>query len=105
MIDIQAPTRPTQPTRPAEPTYSDVISVAISYATLDAAGKDHYKVLLTEYRNRLSLFNREQATLVDILNHIQSTVARGLRTYMYGLDTPYNILKALKKRLASTDRT
>jgi hypothetical protein len=104
LVNINAATQPMQPTRPAEPLYQDIKQSATSYTALDDKEKDHYKVLLTEYRNRLARFDKEQAALIDILNHIQNTVARGLRTYMYGLDTPFEILKALKKRLAPTDR-
>ena len=48
-------------------------------------------------------YERQQKAQLDILNFIQNTVARNLRPYIQGLNTPYAILKALEKRLAPTD--
>ena len=105
IIDVNAATLPQQPVRPAEPRYWDVEPVAQSYSQLTADGKDHYKVLMDEYRMRVEQYERQQKALVDILDFIQNTVARNLRPCIHSLSTPYAILKALEKRLASTDRT
>lgn len=104
LVDISAATQPPQPTRPAEPSYQDINPVAISFAGLTNPEKEHYKVLLTEYRNRLVSFNEERTAFIEINDLIQRSIARGLKTYIRGLNTPYEMLKALKKRLAPTDR-
>ena len=104
LVDISAATQPPQPTRPAEPSYQDINPVAISFAGLTAEEKEHYKVLLTEYRNRLASFNEERAAFIEINDLIQRSISRGLKTYIRGLDTSYEMLKVLKKRLTPTDR-
>ena len=61
-------------------------------------------MLLTEYRNQLAEFNEERVVFVEISDLIQRSIARGLKIYIRGLDTSYEMLKVLKKRLAPTDR-
>ena len=48
-------------------------------------------------------YEKQQKALLNILDFIQSTVARSLRPYIYNLNTRYAILKVLKKCLALTD--
>ena len=96
LIDVNAAT-PRQLIRPVEPNYIDVNPGAQSYAGLDADQKDHYKILVAEYQMRVETYKRQEKALLAILDLIQSTVSRNLRSYIHGLDTPHSILKALKK--------
>jgi hypothetical protein len=108
LIDPELAVQPAQPVRPNEPQYIDVNSTFDldnqTYANLTDSQKDHYKVLMSEYRIRSDQFEKKQRALIEIVELIQNTTARNLRPYIRGLDTPYDILKALKKRLAPTDR-
>jgi hypothetical protein len=59
---------------------------------------------MQEYRTRLNKFGKREKALAEIVEHIHKTLALTLRPYIRGVDFRCNILQALKKRLAPTDR-
>ncbi|ERF70140.1 hypothetical protein EPUS_00327 [Endocarpon pusillum Z07020] len=77
LVDISAAIAPRPPTRPEKPTYKDINPIAESYAALNDAEKDHYKVLQTEYRTDLARYDQDRIAVRDIIYHIQDTTARG----------------------------
>ncbi|KAF7507849.1 hypothetical protein GJ744_010013 [Endocarpon pusillum] len=70
LVDITAATAPREPFRPECPTYQDVNPLAVSYAALDDAGKDMFKVLHTSYRTEIARYDKEQAAVRDLIYHI-----------------------------------
>jgi hypothetical protein len=59
---------------------------------------------MQEYRTRLNKFGKREKALAEIVEQIHRTLALTLRPYIRGVDFRCNILQALKKRLAPTDR-
>lgn len=104
LIDVDADPPPHQPTMPVRPRYQQVRAGVTSYADLEPEEKDHFKVLMSEYRIRMERYEKQQKALIDILDFIQATMGRNLRAYIHGKSTPVEILKALKKALGPTDR-
>lgn len=104
LIDVDAEPLPQQLTMPMRPRYQHVRAGVTSYAELEPEEKDHFKVLMSEYRIRMERYEKQQKALIDILDLIQATIGRNLRAYIYGKSTPVEILKALKRPLGSTDR-
>jgi hypothetical protein len=100
-VDVVAP---QQLQEPVEPEYENVRTGAVSFVALDDKERDHYKILIQEYRTRLNKFEKREKALAEIVEHIHKTLALTLRPYIRGVDSPHDILQALKKRLAPTDR-
>jgi len=62
-----------------------------------------YKVLLTEYRKDLATVKQVLDTLQIVQNHIVTTISISNVVYIIDKSTVYQMLVALKKRLAPTD--
>ncbi|KAF7511614.1 hypothetical protein GJ744_003777 [Endocarpon pusillum] len=82
----------------------DINRATASYTALTDPEKDQFKTLLSQHRVQMSLYTKQQNSVLEILDFINNTVGCSLRTHMQALSTLYDILKALKKRLAPTDR-
>jgi hypothetical protein len=104
-VDIDADTQPVQPQRPVEPEYTDVKPGAAAWIALSADEKEQYRFLTQKYRMKLDLYKEQKKALNELQDFIHNTVAAHLAPLMDGLSTVYDILQALKKRLALTDRT
>jgi hypothetical protein len=100
LIDPDLAEMPVQPIRPNRPEYSDVQPDCQSYLDLTEAQKRQYRALLNKYRGQTRQFEKRHRALVAISNFIDATVSRDLRPFYYDLDTPYDILNDLKKRVA-----
>lgn len=96
--------KPIPPTVPIEPNHTTIDPDSESYDDLTNAEKEKYKFLIGKYRTALDRHNILRKRFIDIENVIQDTIAVGLRPHIRGKDHPYDVLKALKKRLAPTDR-
>ena len=64
---------------------------------------DIYKVLLTEYCKDLATVKQVLDTLQMVRNHIVTTISVSNVVYIIDKSTVYQMLVALKKRLAFTD--
>ncbi len=104
LVDINKAIAPIQLESPAEPLISSIDADAQSFIDLTGSEKDHFKVLISQHQMRMRAYEKQQKAITEVLDFIQGTVARNLRPYMRKLGTPYAILRALKKRLAPTDR-
>jgi hypothetical protein len=104
-VDIDADTQPVQPQRPVEPEYTDVKPGAAAWIALSADEKEQYRFLTQKYRMKLDLYKEQKTALNELQDFIYNIVAAHLAPLMDGLSTVYDILQALKKRLALTDRT
>ena len=80
-------------------------AAAASFSHLDATQQLYYKVVLDEYKDNVREFDQQEKALNKIFALITDTTARHLRTYTRDLDTPCDILQALRKRLEPTSFT
>ena len=64
---------------------------------------DMYKVLLAEYREDLATVKQVLDTLQTVQNHVVTTISITNVIYIKDKSTVYQMLVALKKRLALTD--
>ena len=102
-IDLNATEEPPRLREPTEPEITHVKAAATSLADLSAGEREMYKILRDEYRTKLARYERKRVALIDIKNHILSTVSRQNLSYILDKQTPWQILTALQKRLAPTD--
>jgi hypothetical protein len=72
-------------------------------ATLTLDEREVYKLLYNEYKDNLSLVKQQIESLRQIRNHIMTSTGKDNIVYLKGKTTIYNMLVALKKRLAPTD--
>jgi hypothetical protein len=70
---------------------------------LTPAELDTYKVMLAEYREDLTTVKQVLDTLQTVQNHVVTTVSIINIVYIKDKSTVYQMLVALKKRLALTD--
>lgn len=103
-IDVDATTPPPQPIKPIDPKITDVKPDATVFSALSPEQKEDYKFLANQYRTRLDSYKTEKKELGDIYTLIQDTIALHYKPYIIDESTPYKVLKALKKRIAPTER-
>src|SRR5271155_1631553 len=94
---------PAIPSRPEKPTAKDVNPAKSSTTSLTTTELDMYKVLLTEYREDLATVKQVLDTLQTVRNHVVTTISVTNVVYIKDKTTVYQMLVALKKRLAPTD--
>ena len=70
---------------------------------LDREEKETYKLLMTEYREDLAIAKQVLDTVQVVQNHIVKTVSTSNIVYISDKTSVYQMLVALKKRLAPTD--
>ena len=70
---------------------------------LSSAEREQFKDLYHQYKHQLDIFNRQEVALVSLRSYIQETVARHNLRYTLKENTPFDMLVALKKRVAPTD--
>ena len=102
-LDPDIDTEPAVPNRPVMPSPKDVNQEKDSLLALDAAEKETYKLLLTVYKEDLAIAKQVLDTIQAVRKHIVTTVSANNITYIDGKPTVYQMLVALKKRLAPTD--
>jgi hypothetical protein len=95
---------PAQPTEPQEPTPELINASKQTVQTLDSTELNLYRMLTTTYNTRLRLYEQKTKEIRNVRKHIRGTISEKNITVIENLDTPYQILKALKKRLAPTDQ-
>jgi hypothetical protein len=105
LIDVTQKEAPSPLEKPQRPLPSDVKTGVISLANLDPSGQALFRVLFDDYKDRAREFEQQEKALNEIFSLITDTTARPLRTYFRQLNTPYEILQALKKRLEPTALT
>jgi hypothetical protein len=98
-LDIE----PIVPNRPEKPSPRDVNPNKASILELDAAEKETFKLLLSMYKEDLAIAKQVLDTIQTVRNHIVTTVSTRNIVYINDKTTVYQMLVALKKRLAPTD--
>jgi hypothetical protein len=104
LIDPDLATEPPRPTEPLKPTPQDVKSDAHGLTDLNSQQIELFKLLRDEYKIDLAKYERKRTALTQIRQLIISTVSRTNLTYILEKTTPYQMLAALKLRIAPTDR-
>jgi len=102
-LDPDLNTEPIVPTRPEMPKPKDVNPVKTTLLELDAAEKETFKLLITMYKEDLAIAKQVLDTIQTVRNHIVTTVSTKNIVYINDKTTVYQMLIALKKRLAPTD--
>jgi hypothetical protein len=103
-IDLNKLAEPQSLLDPIKPKASDVNAAATSVIALTPQEQSTFKLLHDEYRTELIIYERKRAALRDIKNYILTTIARQNLSFVIDQQTPYQMLTALKKRIAPTDR-
>jgi hypothetical protein len=94
---------PIIPSRPEKPTATHINPAKSSTTSLTPAELDMYKVMLAEYREDLATVKQVLDTLQTVRNHVVTTISVTNVVYIKNKSTVYQMLVALKKRLAPTD--
>jgi hypothetical protein len=102
LIDVSKETAPTALLKPERPALTSAKAGATSYSELSMTEQSYYKILLDEHKENVREFEQQEKALNEIFALISDTLARPLRTYIRDLDSPYEILRALRKRLEPT---
>jgi hypothetical protein len=99
LIDVKKDEAPMPLERPVRPPITAVKANAPAYSYLDDDEKEYYKILLDEYKDNTRRYEQQEKALDEIFTLISDTTALHLRTYTRDLNTPYEILRALRQRL------
>jgi hypothetical protein len=102
LVDVTKETTPTALSKPVRPTLSTAKDGATTFSDLTATEQSYYKILLDEHKENVREFEQQERALNEIFALISDTLARPLRTYTRDLDSPHDILRALRKRLEPT---
>jgi hypothetical protein len=95
---------PIVPSRPEMPTPSGINPTKTTLPELDLAEKETFKLLLAIYKEDQSTVKQALDVIQTIRTHIVTTVSINNISYIKDNSTVYQMLVALKKRLAPTDR-
>jgi hypothetical protein len=96
-------TEPIVPNRPIMPTPQEVNPAKTSLLTLDPAEKETFKLLLSIYKEDLAVAKQVLDTIQIVRKHIVTTVSTSNIVHINDKTSVYQMLVALKKRLAPTD--
>src|SRR5438876_1822627 len=88
---------------PTMPTSMTVNPAKSPYAELDVTKMMQFKALLAEYKCRVSKYDQQATALRGMCTFIQGTISRNYFTFMMSCDTAYDMLVALKRRVAPTN--
>lgn len=102
-INPDLDTEPVVPIRPEKPAPQEVNSSKNSIVALDPTEKETFKILLSVYKEDLAKANKVLDTIQAVRTYIVKTVSTKNITYIDDKTTVYQMLVALKKRLAPTD--
>jgi hypothetical protein len=91
-------------TEPTIPTPQDVNPEKTSLAQLDDDEKEELRFKRFSYKRSIATYDRQKAAIATLRSFIQETISRIYLTYTFDCDTPYDMLVALKQRVAPTDQ-
>jgi Reverse transcriptase (RNA-dependent DNA polymerase) len=103
-INISTETGPTALKEPTRPSYQDVKEGATKLTELGPVELSMYNILRDEYKTDLSSYEKKRKALIELVDLILSTISRQNLTYVLDKKTPWEMLTALKLRVAPTDR-
>jgi hypothetical protein len=86
------------------PSAKDVNPLKTVLSQLTDDEKDELKPLRYDFKHQFTLYERQDAALASLRLFIQETISRTFLPYTFNCDTPYDILVALYKHVALTDK-
>jgi len=89
---------------PTIPRAGDVNPQKPTVDKLDANELEELKLLRYDYKRQIAAYERKDAALGSLRSFIQETISRAYLPYTFKCDTPYDMLTALKTRVAPTDQ-
>src|SRR5947209_4048654 len=89
--------------RPTIPSAKDVNPEKSTLSQLTDDEKDELKLQRYDYKHQLALYERQDAALASLRSFIQEMISRTFLPYTFKCDTTYDMLVALRKRVAHTD--
>lgn len=104
LIDPDQAIEPLRLTEPTKPTPQSVKFDALGVTDLDATQLELFKILRDEFKMDFAKYERKRIALTEIRQLIISTISRTNLTYILKSTTPWQMLRALKLRIAPTDR-
>jgi len=90
--------------RPEIPLAKDVNPEKTTMAQLTPDEQDELKLLRFDFKHHLQLYERQDTALSSLKGYIQETISRTFLSYTFKKESTYEVLKALKQRVAPTDR-
>jgi hypothetical protein len=99
-LDIE----PQLPIAPEPPTVASVDSTMSSIAELDTAGIQKYDTMIKNHQVITGDINRKLQAIGKVLTYINTTISQKNMIYIQRKNTVYQMLVALKQRLAPKDR-
>lgn len=66
--------------------------------------EEDFKMRPYTYEQDMVMYRQQKTAMRSLLTMIQETIFRTYTVYILKCNTPYEILRALKKRVAPTDR-
>jgi hypothetical protein len=85
---------------------SSSITSVVESENLNKNAVELYKLECVSYTHRIADYQNQKKTLIDLINYIQKIITVDNVIYIKSIDShSWNQLRALKKRLASTDST
>jgi hypothetical protein len=104
-MDPDLEVEPTIPIRPEMPTPKDVNPDKTTLVSLSIEEKETFKILLAIYKEDLAVTKQVLDTIQSVRKHIVSSVSSNNIVYINDKTSIFQMLVALKKRLAPTDYT
>lgn len=90
--------------KPEVPRAKDVNPAKTTVANLSDDELDELKLLRYDFKHQLQLYERQDAALFTLKTFIQETISRTFLSYTFKKESTYDVLVALRKRVAPTDR-
>ena len=91
-------------TRPKVPKAPDVNPEKNTVAGLSSDELDELKLLRYNLKHELQLYERQDTALSTVKVHIQETISRVFLPYTFNQESTYDVLVALRQRVAPSDR-
>lgn len=99
-VDPSLSDKPAQPLPPTKPILARQVGGAVDPIALEV-----YKLDLVEYKAELAEYERQEKAFGDLGAFIQDTIAAHNAVFIQYEDHPWNVLVALKNRLAPSDES
>ena len=91
-------------TRPNVPQAKDVNPAKNMISELTPDELDQLKTLGYDFKHRLQLYERQDTALSTLKSFIQETISRPFLSYTFNKESTYDVLVALRQRIAPSDR-
>jgi len=89
---------------PEEPTYRTVNPTATGYKDLSDLEREELRDLKATYKRQYKEYRERKSSIGSLIKRIQESVDRKQHYLLEDLDTPYELLSSLKKRLSPTQK-